>query len=171
MAPRSYRTKANRGSRQAGALAHTGAEAGDDWRSAREVWRRVTYSEAMGHLRTLKLVNFLVGAYTFVLGLLFLVMFVLPGLWAWWDGETPGLIFVAAGILVFLLLGGFGVAHIVVGYLVGSGRGRVAQSLLASLQLMSFPVGTAYAVYALYVCWVDAESSHRFEAAIKPPIS
>lgn len=125
----------------------------------------------MGHLRTLKLVNFVVGAYTFVAGLLFLFMFVMPGLWAWWDGENEGLIFVIVGILAFLLVGGLGVAHVVVGYLVGSGRGRVAQSLLASMQLMSFPVGTAYAVYALYVCWVDADSTKRFDAVIKPKVT
>ena len=125
----------------------------------------------MAHLKTLRVVNFVVGAYTFVAGLLFLVMFVFPGLWAWWDGETQGLIFVAVGFLAFLLIGGLGIAHIVVGYLVGSGRGRVAQSLLASMQLMSFPVGTAYAVYALYVCWVDAESTRRFASDYKPPIS
>lgn len=125
----------------------------------------------MGHLRTLKLVNFAIGAYTFVMGLLFLVMFVLPGLWAWWDGETPGLIFVLVGILSFLLIGGIGVAHIVVGYLVGSGRGRVAQSLLASMQLMSFPIGTAYAAYALYVCWVDEDAGRTFNAVIKPPVT
>ncbi|MEZ4340612.1 MAG: hypothetical protein R3B82_28660 [Sandaracinaceae bacterium] len=125
----------------------------------------------MGHLRTLKVVNFVIGAYTFVLGLLFLVMFVLPGLWAWWDGETPGLIFVFAGILAFLLIGGLGVAHVVVGYLVGSGRGRVAQSLLASMQLMSFPVGTTYAVYAFYVCWVNEDSAKRFASAYKPPVT
>jgi len=63
------------------------------------------------------------------------------------------------------------VAHIVVGYLVGSGRGRVAQSLLASMQLMSFPVGTAYACYALYVCWVDEGAKRKFDSAIKPPVT
>jgi hypothetical protein len=125
----------------------------------------------MAHLRTLKLVNFVIGAYTFVMGLLFLVMFVLPGLWAWWEGEAPGLIFVLAGVLAFLLIGGLGIAHVVVGYLVGSGRGRVAQSLLASMQLMSFPFGTAYAVYALYVCWMNEESAKRFEAVIKPKVT
>ena len=126
----------------------------------------------MTHLRTLKLVNFVLGAYTVVVGTFFLVMFVLPGLWAWWgEGETPGLIFVAVGMLAFLLIGGVGMVHVLVGYLVGSGRGRVAQTMLAASQLLSFPLGTAYAVYALWVCWVDEESSARFDAAIKPPIT
>lgn len=125
----------------------------------------------MTHLRTLKLLNFAIGAYTFVFGLLFLVMFVLPGWWAWDDGEAPGLIFILAGILAFLLLGGLGVAHVVVGYLVGSGRGRVLQTFLASTQLLSFPVGTLYSVYALWVCWAHEPSRVRFESANKPPVT
>lgn len=125
----------------------------------------------MAHLRTLKLVNFAIGAYTFVFGLLFLVMFVMPGLWAWWDGETPGLIFVFAGILAFALLGGIAAAHVVTGYLVGTGRGRVPQTLLASMQLLSFPLGTVYALYAMYVCWLNDDSAKRFGDGIKPPIS
>lgn len=125
----------------------------------------------MGHLRTLRLVNFVIGAYTFVFGLLFLVMFVLPGLWVWWEGDLPGLVFVFAGILAFLLLGGFAAAHVVVGYLVGTGRGRVAQTFLASMQIMSFPQGTVYALYAIYVCWLNEESAKRFGDGIKPPIS
>ncbi|CAG0987962.1 hypothetical protein ARNL5_02992 [Anaerolineae bacterium] len=125
----------------------------------------------MAHLKTLKIVNFVIGAYTFVLGLLLLVMFVIPGLWGYFDGQDEALIAVLVGIVAFLLVGGLGALHIVIGYLVGSGRGRVGQTLLASMQLMSFPVGTAYALYALYVCWVDAESKKKFDAVIKPKIS
>jgi hypothetical protein len=125
----------------------------------------------MDHLKSLKTVNFVLGAYTFVLGLLFLLLWVIPGLWAWWDGENAGLLAAAIGVLCFLLIGGIGIAHVVVGYLVGSGRGRVAQTFLATTQLMSFPVGTAYALYALWVCWSHEPSRQRFEAAIKPPVS
>lgn len=125
----------------------------------------------MAHLRTLKLVNFVYGAYTFVIGTLFLLFFVLPGLWVWVDGESEGLLFVLAGLVGFLLVGGAGLLHVFVGYLVGSGRGRVGQTLLAATQLMSFPLGTAYACYALWVCWVDPESGKRFDAVIKPPVT
>lgn len=126
----------------------------------------------MTHLRTLRLVNFAIGAYTTVIGGLFLAMFVLPGLWVWWEqGELPGLVFVAVGLLAFALLAGIGGAHVVVGFLVGSGRGRAAQTLLASTQIASFPIGTAYALYALYVCWADPASTAQFERAVKPPIS
>lgn len=125
----------------------------------------------MDHLKSLKTVNFVLGAYTVLMGLLFLVLFVIPGLWAWWDGEDAGLIAVVVGILAFLLIGGLGVAHVVVGYLIGSGRGRVAQTFLASMQLMSFPVGTVYSCYALWVCWVHPPSVKKLDAAIKPPVS
>ena len=124
----------------------------------------------MDHLKSLKTVNFALGAYSVVIGLLFLVLWVLPGLWAWWDGENAGLIAVAIGVLCFVLIAGIGVAHVIVGYLVGSGRGRIAQTFLASMQIMSFPVGTVYGVYALWVCWADAKSCARFDSAIKPPV-
>lgn len=125
----------------------------------------------MAHLRTLKVVNFALGAYTAVVGTLFLLLFVLPGLWAWGDGEEAGLLFVLAGLLGFALIAGAGALHVVVGYLVGSGRGRAAQTLLAATQLMSFPFGTAYACYAFWVCWVHPLSCARFDATIKPPIT
>lgn len=125
----------------------------------------------MDHLKSLKTVNFVLGAYTVVAGLLFLVLWVIPGLWAWWEGEDAGLIAVIAGVLCFLLIGGLGVAHVVVGYLVGSGRGRVAQTFLAAMQIMSFPLGTVYAVYALWVCWAHEPSARRFTAAVKPPVT
>lgn len=125
----------------------------------------------MAHLKNLKIFNFVIGAYSVLFGLLCFVMFVIPGLWAWWEGENGGLLAVAVGILVFLLIAGIGAAHVIVGYLVGSGRGRVAQTFLAAWQLMSFPLGTTYALYALWVCWTNEESARRFEAAIKPKVS
>jgi hypothetical protein len=125
----------------------------------------------MDHLKSLRTLNFVIGAYTVLFGLLFLVMWVIPGLWAWWEGENAGLIAVIVGIIAFLFVGGLGAAHVVVGYLVGSGRGRVAQTFLAAMQLMSFPVGTLYAVYALWVCWVDPASSRKLDDGYKPPIA
>ena len=101
----------------------------------------------MDHLKSLKTVNFVLGAYTVVLGLIFFVVWVIPGLWAWWEGDDEGLI------------------------AVGSGRGRVAQTFLAAMQIMSFPLGTVYAVYALWVCWVNEPSAKRFASDYKPPVS
>jgi hypothetical protein len=120
----------------------------------------------MNHLRTLKYLNFAIGAYTFVFGALFLAMFVLPGLFAMKDGALFGAIFVLVGILMFVLLAALSLAHVYAGFMVSAGRGRAAQTSLAVLQLSSFPVGTAYALYALYVCWVDESSSKAFERGL-----
>ena len=122
----------------------------------------------MAHLKSLRWVNFAIGAYTFVAGLLFLILFLLPGLIG--DDDVPWLVFALMGVGVFVLLGGLAVAHVVVGYLVGSGRGRIVQTLLALMQLASFPVGTAYALYALWVCWACEEAGRRFDTSLKPPI-
>jgi hypothetical protein len=125
----------------------------------------------MDHLKTLKLVNFALGAYTAFWAIAVFVMFVIPGLWAWWDGQEGAWMFALFGLLFVVALGAVGAVHVVVGYLVGSGRGRVAQTCLAVTQIMSFPVGTLYGLYALWVCWSDAKSGRRFDATIKPPIT
>jgi hypothetical protein len=125
----------------------------------------------MRHLRILKLANFALGAYTFIFGSLVFVMFVLPGWMAWGDGEPMGWVFILAGLLVFLLLGGLGLAHVVAGYLVSARRGRGLQTALAIIQLTSFPVGTAYALYALYACWVNEEACRAFDSGLKPYVS
>jgi hypothetical protein len=125
----------------------------------------------MKHLRTLKLLNFALGAYTFIFGSLFFVMFVLPGWMARRDGEAIGWVFILAGLLVFLLLGGLGLAHVVAGYLVSARRGRGLQTALAVTQIMSFPVGTLYALYALYVCWLNDETCRAFDSGLKPYVS
>ncbi|MFW5921428.1 MAG: hypothetical protein ACOCUS_06265 [Polyangiales bacterium] len=122
----------------------------------------------MGHLKALRALNFALGAYTFVFGLLFVAMFGLPWLI---ERDTTTFVVALVGVLVFLLLGGLGVAHVVVGYLVGAQRGRIAQTVLAFVQVSSFPVGTVFALYALYVCWLNDASRRAFERGIKPGIT
>lgn len=124
----------------------------------------------MDHLRTLKLVNFALGAYTAFWALAVFVTFVIPGLWAWLDGQEGAWMLALFGLVFVLLLGAIGAVHIVVGYLVGSGRGRAAQTCLAVTQLASLPVGTLYGLYALWVCWGDPTSGKKFDATIKPPV-
>lgn len=46
---------------------------------------------------------------------------------------------------------------------VPNGRGRIGQSALAPLHLLSFPVGTAYSLYALWVCWVNSPTKTKFD--------
>jgi len=117
----------------------------------------------MEHLRALRWLNFAIAAYTVLIGGIFLVGYVLPGLLAFREGVLWGLVFVLVGVLVFLLLAGLGVLHLLTGFWVSAGRGRIAQTSLAILQLASFPVGTAYALYALWVVWVNDASAKKFE--------
>lgn len=123
----------------------------------------------MTHLKTLKWLNFVMGAYTFIGGLFWLFLFLLP----WLIGDDPevpvGLI-VLFGILGFIVFAAYGAAHVVIGYLVGTGRGRIAQTVFAILQLMSFPIGTCYAGYAVWVCWINEESARAFASGIKPGV-
>jgi len=122
----------------------------------------------MGRLEILRVLNFAIGAYTVVIGLLFGVFFLLPALI---ERDMTTVLIAVIGLLIFLLLAGIGAAHVVVGYLVGSGRGRIPQTLLALTQLTSFPFGTGYALYALWVCWVDEDAKRAFDRAIKPPVT
>jgi len=125
----------------------------------------------MIHLRTLKLLNLVMGAVTALAGLLFLAMFVIPGLLACNDGERMGAVFILSGTLVTVLLVGLGLAHVLAGNLVAVGRGRALQTALAVLQVSTFPIGTAYAIYALWVCWLNEPSKRAFESALRPYLS
>jgi hypothetical protein len=121
----------------------------------------------MRHLAILRAVNWLVAGYTVLAGLLFLVLFLLP----WLVGaDGPTWAFALLGILGFVLIACGALVHVILGFLVGSGRGRLLQTIFALVQLLSFPVGTLYALYALWVCWIDPESTRRFESAWKPPV-
>lgn len=117
----------------------------------------------MEHLRALRWLNFAVGAYTVLVGGIFLAGYALPGLFAFREGVGWGLVFVLVGILVFLLLAGLGILHLLTGFWVSAGRGRIAQTALAVMQLASFPIGTAYALYALWVVWLNDDSAKKFE--------
>lgn len=121
------------------------------------------------HLRRLRLLNYFAAGYTILVGLLFLFMFLLP--WLIGDDQVPGWLFALIGVTVFVILCAHAAAHVLTGLLVGAGRGRALQTLLAWMQVWSFPLGTAYALYALWVCWVHEPSRERFERAIKPAVT
>lgn len=125
----------------------------------------------MNHLRILKLLNVAMGALTALGGVLFLAMFVIPGLLACSDGERMGAVFIISGAAFAALLVGLGFAHLLAGNLVAVGRGRALQTALAVLQVSTFPVGTAYAIYALWVCWLNERTKKAFESAVRPYLS
>lgn len=82
-------------------------------------------------------------------GLYLLVLTVFWGAGFATSGQVP----VAAMLLVTLLLVGLAAPHVYLGLFIEKGRGRTAQTILACLSLFSFPVGTAFGIFALWVCW------------------
>ena len=54
---------------------------------------------------------------------------------------------------------------------VGTAAAMLISVVLLGLAMRTLPVGTAYALYALWVCWSHEQSSKAFERSIKPKIS
>jgi uncharacterized RDD family membrane protein YckC len=103
----------------------------------------------MTHVNILRVVNYLYGA------LLFFAALLMFGA----GGSRDG-IYALAAIVGFV----FGVLAIVSGIRVADGEGRGLQTLVAVLSATSFPIGTIYCAYAIYVCWINAESRACFRA-------
>lgn len=122
----------------------------------------------MKHLKILKALNFVMAALALISGLGALVNIFVP-FGCPCAGEC-GTISVVGGMFTAVLLAGLAVGHIAVGYLVSAQRGRVAQTVLAVIQLIHFPVGTAFGIYAIWVCWFNKETKAAFEKMIKPPV-
>lgn len=73
--------------------------------------------------------------------------------------STSGEHFMAAmGGLISVVMLGLAMTHFFVGAVLGPGRGRGAQTLLAVALVMTFPLGTIYALFALWVCWANPET-------------
>ena len=87
------------------------------------------------------------------------------------DVELPLFRIRLVGALSAMLLLGLSAAHLIVGYLVGAQRGRIFQTFLALVHVTSFPIGTAYAGYALWLCWINEKTRLAFNSAIKPYVS
>jgi hypothetical protein len=81
-------------------------------------------------------------------------------LWSWpalaGAPDASGLMAVI-GWLVALLVGGLGLACLVAAARLGRGRGRMLQTFLACSLLLTFPIGTVFALYALWVCWAQPD--------------
>lgn len=122
----------------------------------------------MKHLRILKYLNFVMAVLALISSIGALVNIFVP--FGCPCNADSGTISVVGGTFTFVLLAGLAMGHIAVGYLVSAQRGRVAQTVLAVLQLIHFPLGTAYGVYAIWVCWLQKETKALFEAKIKPPV-
>lgn len=122
----------------------------------------------MKHLRYLKLVNFVMAALAVLLGVGALVSIFVP---LGCSSSGVGTISVVGGTVSFGALLVLAAAHVIVGFLVSGRRGRLAQTILAALQLFKFPLGTIFGAYALWVCWINSTTKAAFSAKVKPPIA
>ncbi len=116
----------------------------------------------MEHLRLLEIVNYFAAALVGLAGLSGGAVLIAMGVWtAATDGGDPEPM-LASGLAVLLVLGLLAVIHLVAARRVREARWRIPQTILALLHLASFPLGTAYGGYALWVCWFHEESRARF---------
>lgn len=77
-----------------------------------------------------------------------------------WTAMLPALVING---LVLVFLGVLAVIEILAGLRVRDGRGRILQTVVAVLSLLNCPLGTLFAGYSLWVCWIDEASKARFE--------
>ncbi len=113
----------------------------------------------MNHLNNLKLVNYVLGA----LNLLVALLTILGGIATVGMGVASGAdigsmvpSIVMFGVFTFSI-GIVAVLFFMAGGRVARAKGRVLQTILAVLSLPSCP-GIFYGAYALWVCWMNAES-------------
>lgn len=114
----------------------------------------------MSHLRTLGILNVVYAAIVLLACLGAAALLAIPAL----SGEGMGLglgelVILGAAVGLVLVLG---VLYVVAASLVAKGRGRILQTVLAVMSLGSVPVGTAYGIYALWVCWMNEETKALF---------
>ncbi len=125
----------------------------------------------MNHLQALRAFNFVMAGIAALIAILFIVLFSMPAFIELPDPDFPVWFFLFMGIVGLILCGSYAVAHTIAGFLVPSGRGRVLQTVLALLQAFSFPIGTVYCVYAIWICWFNDETKRRFDAVFHPPVT
>lgn len=117
----------------------------------------------MAHLGTLRVFNLIYMVVDVLVGLLFLVLWGIGGILAIRDGETMGWLFLFGGILACCVACGLALLHARAARSLPLARGRILQTALATMQLMAFPIGTAYALYAYWVCWMNDETKVKFD--------
>lgn len=120
----------------------------------------------MQHLDYLKYANFAMAAlYALALLIVLVAVGLQIGLVVSNGADTSALIplVIGGGAALFVVLALL-VLFVVTGRMVGSGRGRILQTVLAVLNIGNCP-GVFYAVYALWVCWLNDETKVAFEQA------
>jgi hypothetical protein len=118
------------------------------------------YHPPMKHLRILKLLNRVYAALVFLTCLGVVAAVAIPTFAGGRMGIGLAELSILGGVFVIAVI--LGVLYLATGKLVAEGRGRILQTVMAVLSLGSAPVGTAYGVYALWVCWMNEETKALF---------
>jgi len=120
----------------------------------------------MNHLRILKYLNFASVA-VLVLAILLTVVSVLGSVWFVAKIDPAATAALAPSLVITgvttSLLGAMAWFALMAGRGIENGRGRVAQTLVAVASLGSVPLGTAFGVYAIWVCWFNEETKAGFD--------
>ncbi|TVQ94313.1 MAG: hypothetical protein EA397_02270 [Deltaproteobacteria bacterium] len=119
----------------------------------------------MVHLRVLSIINYVMTVlYWLVLTPIMLWGLASTALLVSKSPQSPysmlpmlGIQLPIVGLLIVL-----GLLALISAILVPLGRGRVPQSILGVLSLATFPLGTLYGIYALWICWFNEETKARF---------
>jgi hypothetical protein len=119
----------------------------------------------MKHLAYLKLANTLMAIVMLLAGIL--AMLIVAVFVVLMGHEQPLgtyelAVLAGSGFGGFLVCAVAGLLYWVIGRQVAHGHGRLLQTAAAVLSVSSFPVGTVYGVYALWVCWGNAETKEVF---------
>jgi hypothetical protein len=121
----------------------------------------------MGHLTMVRVLDAGFGMLATGTGAYVFRLWTLPAI----EGTAEFTLMAVLGALILLLVGGLGVACLLAALRLGRGRGRMLQTFLACSLLLTFPIGTIFALYALWVCWAHPDVRRHLaprEAAPEP---
>ena len=118
----------------------------------------------MDHLSNLKRINNVYATINAILGVVALIGLVYLMIVTVQGGAPLGLM-VGVSLLTLVMVVLSVVLYVITGKKVEQGSWRIVQTILAVLNITNNPpLGTIYAVYAFWVCWVHPESKACFEA-------
>lgn len=117
----------------------------------------------MKHLGILRLLDKLIGFFTLLGALGGLAALAWVGVGKLEYDMTGAIMFFVGGACTFLMLMVIGMAYWMTGNRIARARWRIPQTILVIPYILNFPFGTAYAGYAIWACWVNAENKEAFE--------
>ncbi len=117
----------------------------------------------MGHLGLLKTVNIIFAVLLYLIGVLTLLGVSIMGVLVLGDDLAGGLIMIGAGVFGGGLCIVLGLVYQMTGKRIVQGRWRIMQTILALMNITNVPIGTAYALFALWLCWMNEETKAFFE--------